>query len=87
MFKRPIKKVESLKNGILQVTFETGNQVNMDMNSLLIGFRFGVLKHEEIWNSANTDGYFIYWYKKGCPVPVVELAYDEIMRMTFGEFY
>lgn len=87
MKERPIKKVESLEDGVLRVTFETGNHVIVDMNSQFVGFRFGVLQHPEIWNSADTDGYFVYWYKNGCPAPVAELAFDEIMKITFGEFY
>lgn len=84
---QPITKVEPLENGILQVTFDTGNHVTVDMKPRFIGFRFGVLQHPEIWYSADTDGGFVHWYKSGCTVPVAELAYDEIMRMTLGESY
>ena len=87
MKERPITKVEPMENGILQVTFNTGNTVSVDMKPRFIGFRFGVLQHPEIWNSVNTDGVFVHWYKKGSPIPVAEIAYDEIMKMTLGESY
>ena len=83
----PITKVEPMENGILQVTFDTGNFVTVDMKPWFTRFRFGALQHPEIWNSVDTDGGFVHWYKSGCPAPVAELAYDEIMKMTLGESY
>jgi hypothetical protein len=84
---QPITTVEPMENGFLQVTFETGNFVTIDMKPRFTGFRFGVLQHPEIWHSADTDGSFVHWYKSGCSAPVAELAYDEIMKMTLGESY
>ncbi|QAT42984.1 hypothetical protein [Aminipila luticellarii] len=84
---RPITKVEPMENGMLQVTFDTGNFVTVDMKPRFTGFRFGALQHSDIWNSADTDGSFVHWYKSGCPAPVAELAYDEIMKMTLGKSY
>lgn len=84
---RPITKVEPLEHGILQVTFDTGNSVMVNMKPHFMGFRFGALQHSEIWHSADTNGGFVHWYKSGCPTPVAELAYDEIMKMTLGESY
>lgn len=82
---QPIAKVEPMKNGILLVTFDTGNSVVVDMKPSFEGFRFGVLKNQEVWETANTDGGFVHWYKNG--MAVAELAYDEIMRMVLGESY
>lgn len=84
---RPITKVKPMENGILQVTFDTGNSVTVNMKPRFIGFRFGVLQQLDIWRSADTDGGFIHWYKSGCSTPVAELAYYEIMKMTLGESY
>lgn len=84
---RPITKVEPMENGILQVTFDTGNLVMVDMKPRFTGFRFGALQQSDIWTSADTDGGFVHWYKSGCLAPVAELAYDEIMKMTLGESY
>lgn len=84
---RPITKVEPMENGILQVTFDTGNSVTVDMKPRFIGFRFGVLQHPKVWSSVDTDGVFVRWYKSNCPTPVAELAYDEIMKMALGESY
>lgn len=84
---RPITKVEPMENGILRVTFDTGNFVTVDMKPLFVGFRFGVLQHPEVWQSADTDGGFVHWYKNDNSIPVAELAYDEIMKMTLGESY
>lgn len=84
---RPITKVEPMENGILQVTFDTGNFVTIDMTPRFAGFRFGVLQQPGTWLSANTDGSFVHWYKSGCTTPVAELAYDEVMKITLGESY
>ncbi len=82
---RPITIVEPLDDWILKVTFDTGNSVTIDMEPSLSIFRFGVLQDINIWETGDTDGGFIHWYKNG--IPVVELAYNEIMKMTLGESY
>lgn len=84
---KPITKVEPLENGILRVTFDTGNCVMVDMKPSFDKFRFGALQNPDIWRSADTDGGFVHWYKNGCTAPVAELAYDEIMKITLGESY
>ena len=84
---RPIVKVTPMENGILQVTFDTGNLATVDMTPRFAGFRFGVLQKREVWDSVDTDGRFVHWYTKGCTAPVAELAYDEILKMTIGESY
>lgn len=85
MKERPITQVEALENGILRVTFDTGNHVTVDMKPSFIGFRFGALQNPDIWRTADTDGGFVLWYKNG--LAVAELAYHEIMKMTLGESY
>lgn len=82
---RPITKVEALDNGILRVTFDTGNHVAVDMKTSFTGFRFGALQDPDIWCTADTDGSFVFWYKNGRAI--AELAYNEIMKMTLGESY
>lgn len=82
---QPITKVEPLENGILKVTFDTGNSVTVDMKPGFSGFRFAALQDPEIWQTAGTDGSFIHWYKNA--LPVAELAYNELMKMTIGESY
>lgn len=82
---KPITKVEPLENGVLQITFDTGNCVTIDMTQSFDIFRFGALKNKDIWQSADTDGGFVHWYKNG--LQVAELAYNEIMKMTLGESY
>lgn len=82
---KPITKVEPLENGVLRVTFDTGNSVTIDMKQSFDVFRFGALKNTDIWQSADTDGGFVRWYKNG--LAVAELAYNEIMKMTLGESY
>lgn len=81
----PMIRVEPLARGIMQITFDTGNFVVVDMKPCFKGFRFGVLRELEVWESADTDGTFVHWYKNG--IAVAELAYDEIMKMTLGESY
>lgn len=82
---QPIIKVDPMENGILQVTFDTGNIITIDMKPTFKGFRFGALKNPDIWQSADTDGAFIHWYKGG--IAIAELAYNEVMQMTLGESY
>ncbi len=82
---QPIIRVEPMENGILCVLFDTGNSVTVDMKPAFGGFRFGVLQKPEIWQTADTDGAFVHWYKNG--MAVAELAYNEIMKMTLGESY
>ena len=41
---KPITKVEPLEDGILRVTFDTGNCVTIDMKPRLENYRFGVLQ-------------------------------------------
>jgi len=75
---QPIELVEPLDDGVLKITFDTGNCVTLDM-------KHNVLKNPAIWLSVETDGGFVHWYKNG--VPVAELAYNEIMQMILGESY
>ena len=82
---RPISKVEALENGILRVTFDTGNHIAVDMKPCFGGFRFGALQDPDIWSTADSDGGFVFWYKNGWAI--AELAYNEIMKMTLGESY
>ena len=81
----PIKEVKTMENGILCVDFDTGNSVIVDMKLTFQGFRFGIIKNQEVWSTARTDGGFVHWYKDG--VIVAELSYNEIMKMTLGESY
>ncbi|HOJ11511.1 MAG TPA: hypothetical protein PK733_13095 [Clostridiales bacterium] len=82
---KPITMVEPQDGGILRVIFDTGNMVTVDMKPSFAGFRFGALQSREVWSTADTDGSFVHWYKNG--IPVAELAYNEIMKMTLGESY
>lgn len=81
----PITMVEPLENGILKVTFDTGNCVTIDMKPRFSSFRFGALENPRIWETVNTDGIFILWYKNG--MTIAELAYNEVMKMILGESY
>ena len=81
----PITQVESLSDGILQVSFDTGNSVMLDMKPRFNNFRFGVLQRSDVWKTADTDGAFIYWYRDD--MAVAELAYNEIIKMILGESY
>lgn len=81
----PIKQAIAMEDGILCVVFVTGNSVIVDMKPSFQGFRFGILKNPKVWNTLDTDGRFVYWYKEGSIVS--ELAYNEIMKMTLGESY
>lgn len=81
----PITQVEPLADGILRVIFDTGNFVIVDMKPRFNSFRFGVLQWPEVWETADTNGAFVYWYRDR--MAVAELAYNEIVKMTLGESY
>ncbi len=85
MNKSTIKDVEALENGTIKVIFETGNAMTVDLSPKFITSSFGILKNENVWNSVDTDGSSVYWYQD--TIDVVELSYDELMRMTVGEEY
>jgi len=63
---RPITRVEPMANGILRVTFDTGNSVTVDMKPPFGGFRFGVLQNPDIWQTADTDGGLFTGTKTAC---------------------
>ncbi|MCR4990593.1 MAG: hypothetical protein K6A38_07005 [Lachnospiraceae bacterium] len=74
-----------MKNGILKVVLDTGNSLSVDMSDKLMTARFGVLKNSDVWQTADTDGNFVHWYKDD--IEVVELSFDELMQMTLGSAY
>ena len=81
----PIVSAKPLENYILRVVFDNGNSVTVDFSPRLHTFRFCALKDPAIWLSADTDGVFTRWHRDS--LDVVEVAYDEIMKMTLGETY
>lgn len=85
MREAPILKVKAQEDGVLLLSFGSGNSVTLDMKPKFITYRFGVLSNPEIFTSAHTDGYFVRWYRDG--MVVAELGFGEIMRMVLGEAY
>ncbi len=83
--KIPISAVWPLQDGTLQIVFDTGNTAEVRFSSKFEVTRFSPLKDEVIWKSAKTDGKFVRWYRDD--FPVVEMAYDELMRMIVGQEY
>lgn len=81
----PITQVEPLENGVIRVSFDTGNVAIVDLSPRFHTYRFGVLQKPEVWRSVDTNGTFIHWYRDG--IAVVEMAYDELIRMILGESY
>lgn len=81
----PILEVKAQEEGVLQITFNNGNMVSLDMKPKFIAYRFGVLSNPEIFASVDTDGNFIRWHKDG--MVVAELGFGEIMKMVLGEAY
>ena len=80
----PIKSVMTLDGHLLQVTFHTGNCAVVDLKPHLQSVRFRALSNKEIWETADTNGGFIHWYQSG--VMVVELAWNEVVEMLWGEW-
>jgi len=59
------KNVTALPNYKLKVEMGTGTFVDFDFTSRLSSVRWGVLKDEAVFNSAYTDGFFIFFQKEG----------------------
>ena len=85
MKKIPISAVWPLQAGVLQIIFGTGSTAIIDLLSKFQTARFCPLREEEVWQSAETDGQFIRWYRVG--LPVVEIACDELLGMIVGKPY
>ena len=81
----PILEVKAQEDGVLLLRFDSGNLLSLDMKPKFSTYRFGVLSDSEVFASADTDGYFVYWYKNG--MAVAELGSGEIMEMTRREAY
>lgn len=81
----PILEVEAQENGVLLVTFKSGNRVSVDMKPKFNTYRFGVLSDPKIFAGADTDGNFVHWHKDG--MVVAELSFGEIIKIVFGEAY
>ncbi|MDO4540838.1 MAG: hypothetical protein Q4B48_07060 [Syntrophomonadaceae bacterium] len=78
----PIAYVEPLEDGILRVTFKSGNMTEIDMKPRMEAIRFRPLKIPEVWKSADTNGGLIHWYKGG--QDIVEFSWDEVIIMLEG---
>lgn len=78
----PIESVEPMEGHVLRAVFDNGNSVTVNFSPRLHTFRFGVLKSPAVWQSADTNGVFVHWHRDGREV--VEVAYDELMKMTLG---
>ena len=81
----PIMAVWPLQAGVLQIIFETGSTVVVDLLSKFETARFCPLKEETVWKNAKTDGNFVRWYRDG--LPVVEMSCEEILGMIVGSYY
>lgn len=72
---RYIDNVKPLEDYILQVDFTTGSRLLLNMKPYLDKLRFRPLNRPGVWQSAETNGVFV-WFDN------VELSHDEIMVMA-----
>ena len=70
-----IDNVKPLEDYILQVDFTTGSRLLLNMKPYLDKLRFRPLNRPGVWQSAETNGVFV-WFDN------VELSHDEIMVMA-----
>lgn len=70
-----IDNVKPLEDYILQVDFTTGSRLLLNMKPYLDKLRFRPLNRPGVWQSAATNGVFV-WFDN------VELSHDEIMVMA-----
>jgi hypothetical protein len=75
------RSVKPLPEHKLEVDLETGSRIVFDFTSRLGTIRFGMLKHDEVFNTAATDGDAILFYKDGV-ANNIKISASEFMDMV-----
>jgi hypothetical protein len=70
-----IKKVIAKEDFHLEVQFDNGSSVLLNLESRLGTIRFGMLSDNEFFKSVTTDGFFIRWGNK------VEISISEVFQL------
>ena len=78
----PIQSVQPLSDGILRLTLETGGTLDVPLTAHFQEARLCPLREEAVWNSVDTNGRFVHWYRNG--LEVVELGWDELVGLALG---
>lgn len=71
-----IKSVVSREDFRLEVQFDNGSIVILNMESRLHTLRFGMLSDKEFFKNVITDGHCIFWDDK------IEISINEIFQMA-----
>ena len=70
-----ITAVKPLDNYILQVDFKNGSRLYLNLAGKLKSLRFKPLGNPQIWESARTDGVFVFFGS-------TEISHDEILTLA-----
>ncbi|NLK18219.1 MAG: DUF2442 domain-containing protein [Synergistaceae bacterium] len=72
------KSVKALPGYTLKIETETGAGIEFDFSSRLDTMRFGALRDLKLFETANTDGYFILF---GGAAPVIGISAEDFMDL------
>lgn len=75
MQRKYISAVKPLEEYILQVDFNSGSRLLLDIKPYLDRMRFCALKNPRVWQSAVTNGIFVRFGD-------VEISHDELWQMA-----
>lgn len=75
MQRKYISAVKPLEEYILQVDFNSGSRLLLDIKPYLDWMRFCALKNPRVWQSAVTNGIFVRFGD-------VEISHDELLQMA-----
>lgn len=78
----PVQGVQTLPDGRLRLTLETGSILDVPLAPYFHEARFCPLRDDAVWNDVDTDGRFVHWYRSG--MEVVELGWDELIGLALG---
>lgn len=71
-----IKSVEPKEDYRLEVTFDNGSSIILNMENRIGTIRFGMLSDKEFFKQATTDGITIRWDNK------IEISATEVFQLA-----
>lgn len=78
----PIKGVNPLPDGVLQIILETGSVLKIPLAPHVQEARLRPLRDRSVWNYVDTNARFVHRYRDG--LEVVELGWDELLSIALG---
>lgn len=80
------KTVRALPDYQLEVTMATNSIIRYDFRGKLSTARFGMLRHEALFQSVYTDGHYLFFYKEGMmPVRITAAEFMDLVLINRGQ--